>query len=114
MNSNDLNKILNEYLGKTNIQPSIEVFNDRKYSKRGWQYKKYGNSTAGYDKLMKCKKEMEELDYICKDTRNDYDLRAYQTYIFYANNGIVTVNTSPSRSGSSCEYIFKTYKEGIN
>lgn len=110
MNSNDLNKILNEYLGKTNIQPSIEVFNDRKYSKRGLQYKKYGNSTAGYDKLMKCKKEMEELDYICKDTRNDYDLRAYQTYVFSGDDSIITVTTSPSRTGNSCTYTFNIYK----
>lgn len=110
MNSNDLNKILNEYLGKTNIQPSIEVFNDRKYSKRGWQYKKYRNSTAGYDKLMKCKKEMEELDYICKDTRNDYDLRAYQTYVFSGDDSIITVTTSPSRTGNSCTYTFNIYK----
>lgn len=110
MNSNDLNKIQNEYLGKTNIQPSIEVFNDRKYSKRGWQYKKYGNSTAGYDKLMKCKKEMEELDYICKDTRNDYDLRAYQTYVFSGDDSIITVTTSPSRTGNSCTYTFNIYK----
>ena len=110
MNSNVLNKILNEYLGKTNIQPSIEVFNDRKYSKRGWQYKKYGNSTAGYDKLMKCKKEMEELDYICKDTRNDYDLRAYQTYVFSGDDSIITVTTSPSRTGNSCTYTFNIYK----
>lgn len=110
MNSNVLNKILNEYLGKTNIQPSIEVFNDRKYSKRGLQYKKYGNSTAGYDKLMKCKKEMEELDYICKDTRNDYDLRAYQTYVFSGDDSIITVTTSPSRTGNSCTYTFNIYK----
>lgn len=110
MNSNDLNKIQNEYLGKTNIQPSIEVFNDRKYSKRGWQYKKYGNSTAGYDKLMKCKQEMEELDYICKDTRNDYDLRAYQTYVFSGDDSIITVTTSPSRTGNSCTYTFNIYK----
>ena len=110
MNSNVLNKILNEYLGKTNIQPSIEVFNDRKYSKRGWQYKKYGNSTAGYDKLMKCKQEMEELDYICKDTRNDYDLRAYQTYVFSGDDSIITVTTSPSRTGNSCTYTFNIYK----
>lgn len=110
MNSNDLNKILNEYLGKTNIQLSIEVFNDRKYSKRGWQYKKYGNSTAGYDKLMKCKQEMEELDYICKDTRNDYDLRAYQTYVFSGDYSIITVTTSPSRTGNSCTYTFNIYK----
>ena len=110
MNSNDLNKILNEYLGKTNIQPSIEVFNDRKYSKRGLQYKKYGNSTAGYDKLMKCKKEREELDYICKDTRNDYDLRAYQTYVFSGDDSIITVTTSPSRTGNSCTYTFNIYK----
>lgn len=110
MNSNDLNKILNEYLGKTNIQPSIEVFNDRKYSKRGWQYKMYGNSTAGYDKLMKCKQEMEELDYICKDTRNDYDLRASQTYVFSGDDSIITVTTSPSRTGNSCTYTFNIYK----
>ena len=74
------------------------------------QYKKYGNSTAGYDKLMKCKKEMEELDYICKDTRNDYDLRAYQTYVFSGDDSIITASTSPSRSGSSCTYTFNIYK----
>ena len=110
MNSNDLNKILNKYLGRTNISPIIEVFNDIKYSPRGWQYKKFGNSSDGYNKLKKLKYEMKELEYFCKDTRNDYDLRAYQTYVFSGDYSIITVTTSPSRTGNSCTYTFNIYK----
>lgn len=110
MYKDELNKTLEKYLGKIDINSIEEVFNDRKYSPRGWQYKKFGNSSAGYDKLLKCKQEMKELQYFCKDSRNDYDLRAYNTYIFYGDNIIVTVSNSPSRSGNSCTYTFNTYK----
>lgn len=108
--TNNLDDILTKYLGRSNIEPIIEVFNDTKYSPRGWQYKKFGNSSNGYNKLLKIKQEMEELEYFCKDTRSDYDLRAYQNYVFFGNNSIITVNTSPSRSGNSCTYTFNIYK----
>jgi len=75
-----------------------EHFDDRKLNPRGWQYKKYGNSTKGEEKLKFCRENMKLLEDNGKCARNDSDPRYYQNLIFADENNVVEVSTSPSRA----------------
>ena len=103
-----VNQLSERFLNTTNVDFKIEHFDDRQLSPRGWQYKRYGNSTKGKDKLLYCRNNMELIEDKGRCARNDSDPRYYEELIFKENNTLIQVSTSPSRSGRTCSYTFLT------
>ena len=87
---------------------TVVVEHDRKYSPRGWQFRRFGNSVKGHAMFQDLKKGCTILDDLGKSAnRNDSDPRYYEHLILQdENNNIVEVITNPSRSGNSCAYSF--------
>jgi hypothetical protein len=77
---------------------------DNTYNPKGWQYKKYGNSTLGKSLLDECREKMTKVQDDGKCARNDSDPRYYVDEIFKDDNKVIRITTSPSRSGNSCTY----------
>lgn len=100
------NIISKKYLNNCKVIFKIEQFDDRTLSRKGWQYKKYGNSTKGSDMLKDCRENMELMSDDSKCARNDSDLRYYEKSTYMDNNNVIQVSTSPSRSGNTCSYTF--------
>ncbi len=97
-----------KFLDNSKVTFVKEDFEDRRLNPRGWQYKRYGNSTKGEEKLKFCRENMKLLEDNGKCARNDSDLRYYEDLIFIDENNVVEVTTSPSRSGNTCSYSFFT------
>ena len=115
MEAEEKAKLLSEkYLNNSDVSFEIEHFDDRQLNPRGWQYKKFGNSTKGRDKLTYCRENMKLIEDNGKCARNDSDLRYYENSIFIDENKVVEVRTSPSRSGNTCSYSFFTVIKNDN
>lgn len=100
-----------KYLNNTNVTFKIEDFNDRQLNPRGWQYKKFGNSSEGSNKLNYCRENMNLVEDNSKYAKNDYDFRYEQHLIFVNEDIVIEVSTSPSRSGNNCSYSFFTVEK---
>lgn len=115
MEAEEKAKLLSEkYLNNSDVSFEIEHFDDRQLNPRGWQYKKFGNSTKGRDKLAYCRENMNLIEDNGKCARNDSDLRYYENSIFVDENKVIEVRTSPSRSGNTCSYSFFTVTKNDN
>lgn len=108
-------KLLSEkYLDNSKISFEIEHFDDKQLNPRGWQYKKFGNSTKGRDKLQNCRENMKLIENNGECARNDSDPRYYESLLFMDENKVIEVRTSPSRSGNTCLYTFFTVIKNDN
>lgn len=109
MEAEEKAKLFSEkYLNNCDVNFQIDQFKDRQLNTRGWQYKKYGNSSKGKDKLIYCQEHMNLVEDNSKGAKNDHNLRYYKKLIFMDENSVIEVNTSPSRSGNTCTYSFFT------
>lgn len=81
---------------------------DRNYSPRGWQYKKYGNTNQGKIALIKLLNSGVEIisDTCSERSKNDYNSTFDRTIKLIKDGVEITVNVYPSRSKSSCLYVF--------
>ena len=115
MEAEEKAKLLSEkYLNNNDVSFEIEYFEDRQLNPIGWQYKKFGNSTKGRDKLTHCRKDMKLNEDNGKCARNDSDLRYYENSIYTNENKVIELKTSPSRSGNTCLYTFFTVTKNDN
>ena len=110
MLDNVVEQYVNDHLNGAKVEVLSETFDDRTLNPRGWQYKKYGNSHLGADKLKQCEKEMDLIEDSSKCARNDSDPRYFKKLLFKKDNTLVYVGSSPSRSGNSVSYNFTTIK----
>ena len=97
-------KVYLEDIPLDELEYSSYELHDNTYSPRGWQYKKYGNSTLGKELLDKCRGEMTKVQDDGKCARNDSDPRYYAKEVFKNDDTVIRISTSPSRSGNSCTY----------
>lgn len=104
ININLLKSYLEDIDNEAKLEYSKYELHDNTYSPRGWQFKKYGNSTKGKELLDKCRNEMVQVQDDGKCARNDSDPRYYAKETYKEDNMVIRISTSPSRSGNSCTY----------
>jgi hypothetical protein len=94
------------FLNNNHVVYEIEELEDRDYDPKGWQYKRYGNSTKGKDKLAYLKKNMQLVADNSQSAKNDSDPRYYENLVFMDDRCVIEVQTKPARSGKTCKYSF--------
>jgi len=107
-------KVYLEDVSTDELEYSKYELHDNTYSPKGWQYKRYGNSTVGKALLTKCRAEMTKVQDDGKCARNDSDPRYYASEVFKDNDTVIRISTSPSRSGNSCTYTVTQLKRVSN
>ena len=93
------------------------IKHDRVYSKNGWQYKRYGNSTEGEEMLSVIESHCQLLADLSFGAKNDSDCRFFINRVYKITyNSIVEVTLNPSRSDKSkiWKFFFVKAKETQN
>lgn len=91
-----------------NYHVSVEKKEDRTFSPNGWQYRRFGNSSAGTLKYSEIKKDCEFLEDLTKETRKDHQ-RSTPEYLYKKDdNTIIYVHIDISNTGKSKTYTFVT------